>query len=379
MKNGFHITTDFLVRFIVKTALLGALCILAPLSVFWLTARQPHEGLASPLAAVLVAAAFIAPIALLIRNALGVINRFQEAGRPTPLPRHSVQMLHAYLDPFKALMDSTKDSVYLLGRDGRFLFVNKAHLDRMELQESDVIGSYYQDIHSPEEWKRTESVLNRVLRNNVIADEEYQSSRDGGYYLQTMAPVQDDKGRLSAVLVTSKDISERHQFEDRMKTWAMQDELTGLLNRRGFMLFADQQRSVARRLDRKLLLLFMDMDNLKTINDSLGHELGDAAIQEMAQVMNETFRKADILARVGGDEFVVLAFESTADYADALQARLLQTVLAHNAKKDRKYQVSMSVGAVIWDPTSADTIEDVLATADRLMYEQKMHKKRQKK
>jgi len=120
------------------------------------------------------------------------------------------------------------------------------------------------------------------------------------------------------------------------------------------------------------------MDNLKTINDTLGHELGDAAIQEMAQVMNETFRRADILARIGGDEFAVLAFETTTGYAETLQSRLLQTVLTHNARKDRKYNVSMSVGAVIWDPASAETIEDVLTIADKLMYEQKMQKKKKK-
>lgn len=364
--------------FVIKTALLGASCILAPLIVFWLTNRPPRQGLASPLSAVFAATAFAVPLALLIRTALTFMKRYEEATRPTPPPRHTIQMLNAYLDPFKALMDSTKDSVYLLSRDGRFLFANKTHLDRMGLTESDVIGRYYQDIHSAEEWTRTESVLNRVLRNNTPADEEYQNERDGGFYLQTMAPVEDDKGRLSAVLVTSKDISERHQFEDRMRTWAMQDELTGLLNRRGFLFFAQQQHSVAKRLGRKLLLLFMDMDNLKTINDKLGHELGDAAIQEMADVMRETFRTSDILARLGGDEFAVLAFESTTGYADALQTRLLRTVLAHNARKGRQFDVSMSVGAVIWDPESMESFEDVLATADKLMYEQKMLKKKPK-
>ncbi|NLI30774.1 MAG: GGDEF domain-containing protein [Nitrospiraceae bacterium] len=366
--------------FVIKTALLGAASVLAPLVVFRLTAHyQAQQGLVSLGISLLVASAFAIPVALLVRSTLAFVKQYQEAIKPPAPARHTIQMLDAYLDPFKALMDSTKDSVYLLGRDGRFLFVNKTHLDRMGLQEHEVVGRYYQDIHSPEEWIRTESVLNRVLRNNVVAEEEYQSSRDGGYYLQTMAPVQDDKGRLSAVLVTSKDISERHQFEDRMKTWAMQDELTGLLNRRGFLFFAEQQQSVARRLGRKLLLLFMDMDNLKTINDTLGHELGDAAIQEMAQVMNETFRKADILARIGGDEFAVLAFETTTGYAETLQSRLLQTVLTHNARKGRKFDVSMSVGAVIWDPASSETIEDVLTTADKLMYEQKMQKKGRKK
>lgn len=372
----YYPTPNTVMWFAIKIAALGALCIIAPLATFWLTTRPPHQGLASPLMSVLTAVAFFIPAVLLFRTVSAFIRKINEASKPVSPPRHTVQLLNAYLDPFKALMDSTKDSVYLLGRNGKFLFVNKAHLDRMGLEENEVVGRYYQDIHSPEEWIRTESILNRVLRNNTASEEEYQSVRDGGYYLQTMAPVEDDKGRLSAVLVTSKDISERHQLEDRMKTWAMQDELTGLLNRRGFLFFAEQQHSVAKRLGRKLLLLFMDMDNLKTINDKLGHDLGDAAIQEMAQVMNETFRKADILARLGGDEFAVLAFESTTDYVQTLQSRLLRTVLSHNAKPGRQYDVSMSTGAVIWDPASTETIEDVLATADKLMYEQKMEKKK---
>ncbi|HSW63957.1 MAG TPA: GGDEF domain-containing protein [Dissulfurispiraceae bacterium] len=357
---------------VTKTALLGACCVLAPLIVFRLAAGP---GLASPFAPVLVAIAFIIPCAMLISTSLATMKQLREASTPAPLPRHTIQLLNAYLDPFKALMDSTKDSVYLLGRDGRLLFVNQAHLDRMGLGEHQVVGRYYQDVHSDEEWAKMENALNRVLRSNSPMDEEYQSPRDGGYYLRSITPVKDDKGRLSAALVTSKDISERHQFEDRMRNWALQDELTGLLNRRGFLLFAEQQKSVAKRLCRRLLVLFMDMDNLKVINDTLGHEQGNAAIQEMAQVMNDTFRKADILARVGGDEFAVLAFESTTGYAEALQSRLLRTVLAHNAKKGRHFDLSMSVGAVIWDPASEQTIEDVLVIADKQMYEEKMQKK----
>ncbi len=356
----------------VNVALLGAFCVIAPLTVFLLAARL---GPASPLTAVLVSAAFFLPFAALVFYSIQAMKRYQAVGKAKPVPTHGVALLDAYLEPFRALMDSIKDSVYLLDRTGRFLFINKAHLERMGHSEVEVVGSHYQELHSPEEWTRTESVLNRVLRNNVPSDEEYQSQRDGGYYLQSMTPVEDDKGRLSAVLVITKDISERHQLEDRMRTWALYDELTGLLNRRGFLLVAEQQQAVARRLGRRLLLLFMDIDNLKTINDSLGHEHGDAVIREASQVMTETFRKADILARLGGDEFAVLAFESSTGYAVVLEARLLSNILAHNVREGRKYDISMSVGAVIWDSASTDTIEDVLAAADKLMYEQKMMKK----
>lgn len=357
---------------VVKIALLGAGCVMAPLISFWLTVGP---GLASPLAPVLIATAFIIPCILLINTSLAAIKQFQEASKPPPLPRHTIQLLNAYLDPFKALMDSTKDSVYLLDRVGKLLFVNQAHLDRLGLGEHQVVGRYYQEVHSAEEWAATEIALNRVLRSTLPMDEEYQSPRDGGYYLRSITPVQDDKGRFSAVLVASKDISERRHLEDRMRDWAQHDELTGLRNRRGFLVLAEQQISVARRLGRRLLVLFMDMDNLKTINDTLGHEQGNAAIQEIAQVLRETFRETDILARVGGDEFAVLAFESTAGYADALQSRLLRTVLDHNAKTGRCFDVALSVGAIIWDPTSEQTIEDVLAIADKQMYEAKMQKK----
>lgn len=361
-----------MIQVLVNTALLGACTVIAPITMYLFVAKP---GQTSPLTALLVSTAFFLPFAALLFYASGAMKKFQKIGTSRPQPRHGIPMLDAYLDPFRAFMDATNDSVYLLDRTGRFLFANKAYIERMGLAEADVVGCHYQEFHIPEEWQRTESILNRVLRNNTPSDEEYQSPRDGGFYLQSMTPVEDDKGRLSAVLVTTKDITERRQLEDRMRTWALQDELTGLLNRRGFMLFAEQQQSVAKRLGRRLLLLFLDMDNLKIINDSLGHEQGDAAIRETAQVISETFRKADILARVGGDEFAVLAFESTAGYAEALQARLLGTILSHNAQPGRKYDVAMSVGAVIWDPSSSESIEDVLTMADKLMYEQKLVKK----
>jgi diguanylate cyclase (GGDEF)-like protein/PAS domain S-box-containing protein len=365
--------------FICKIALLGAATITLPVIIFNLTARyQLHQGLIALIISSLVAVVFLVPLAWLIYSARVFIQHYEKLCLPPSSPRHTIQMLGAYIDPFKALMDSTKDSVYLLDRDGRFLFVNKTHLDRLGLQEDEVLGRYYQDLHTMEDWAHTELLLNRALRNNTVIEEDCQNRDDGGYYLRTLAPVEDDKGRLSAVLVTSKDISERHQFEDRMKAWAMQDELTGLLNRRGFLLFAQQQQSVAKRLDRRMLLIFADMDNLKMINDSFGHEYGDIAIRETAQILRDTFRKSDIIARLGGDEFVVLAFETTTGYAETLQERLLHTTQHHNAQNDRIFKISVSTGIVIWDPASADTIEDMLVTADKLMYEQKMKKKNKK-
>jgi diguanylate cyclase (GGDEF)-like protein len=115
-----------------------------------------------------------------------------------------------------------------------------------------------------------------------------------------------------------------------------------------------------------MLLLFMDLDGMKWINDTFGHEEGNQALREIAMILNATFRGSDIIARLGGDEFVVLSIESRIASAQTLSNRLQENLELHNAKGDRSFKLSISIGIVYYDPEFPCSIDELITKADRI-------------
>jgi len=168
---------------------------------------------------------------------------------------------------------------------------------------------------------------------------------------------------------------ERDRLVTELRALSLRDELTGLNNRRGFFFLAEQELKVARRTGRGCLLVFVDLDGMKQINDSNGHQEGDRALVGAAAILRETFRESDIIARLGGDEFTVLTIAAGEDSAAAVQERLRQAVTRHNARPDRSYALTLSCGVAQFDPTGAETLEDLLARADASLYEEKKNRR----
>jgi diguanylate cyclase (GGDEF)-like protein/PAS domain S-box-containing protein len=176
---------------------------------------------------------------------------------------------------------------------------------------------------------------------------------------------------LVGIVAVYTDITRRKRMEEALRASLLVDELTGLYNRRGFSTLGQQQLKMAHRTKSKMSLLFADFDELKRINDTLGHHEGDLALIEIANVLKEIFRESDIIARIGGDEFVVLVIETDGVSAETLTTRLQENLEVRNARGDRRYKLSLSVGIARYDPKHPCSIDELLARADRLMYEQK--------
>jgi len=168
----------------------------------------------------------------------------------------------------------------------------------------------------------------------------------------------------------------REEAEEAIRVLAITDELTGLHNRRGFLSLAEQQLKVAARNRRGMLLYFADLDGLKWINDTLGHEEGNKALMEAAAVLRETFRTSDILARLGGDEYAALALDTAEEYAAIFTERLQFLVDAKNREAGRKFKLSISIGGASYDPEKPCSLDELIFIADKLMYENKQDKKR---
>lgn len=159
---------------------------------------------------------------------------------------------------------------------------------------------------------------------------------------------------------------------DLLESLSLVDELTGLKNRRAFFALAEQEIKAARRDYRLLSLLFIDVNELKPINDRLGHAIGDQALRETAQVLAMTSRESDIVARLGGDEFVILARVSDQNSADALQHRLSENLAHSNSQTKSPFVLDLSIGMIVIDPASEEEdLATLLAKADAYMYQNK--------
>jgi len=168
---------------------------------------------------------------------------------------------------------------------------------------------------------------------------------------------------------------QRTRTEYKLRDLSLVDELTKAYNRRGFMALSEQQIKVAHRTKKDMSLFYADLDNLKSINDSFGHEAGDAALVEAVDILREAFRDSDIIARLGGDEFVVLAIDVGESKVASLTRRLRERVQARNARAGIAYPVSFSLGISRYDPDDPCTIHELLALADKRMYQDKTSKR----
>jgi two-component system cell cycle response regulator len=185
------------------------------------------------------------------------------------------------------------------------------------------------------------------------------------------------KGELDPRLLTRalRYAIERHRMQTVLQNESLTDELTRLHNRRGFMAMAGSHIKSAEHTHSPFALVFIDLDGMKHVNDTLGHVEGDRALVEAASLLGKCVRQSDIVARFGGDEFVLLHTTAENDWENSIRHRLQQQLDASNAQPGRRYRLSFSVGVVTADPARWLTLEDLVAEADALMYRHKQQKK----
>ncbi|MCD6595106.1 GGDEF domain-containing response regulator [bacterium] len=161
---------------------------------------------------------------------------------------------------------------------------------------------------------------------------------------------------------------ERQKMLAELKALSVVDELTGLYNRRGFLTLAQQQMEFADRNLREMLLFFIDFDGLKKINDNFGHNVGDIALMETANILKESFSRSDIISRIGGDEFAVLALEARTKSIEILIDRLQRNIEVYNKSLNYSFRISVSIGYSRYGPKKHYSIDELFAQADEMMY-----------
>lgn len=168
---------------------------------------------------------------------------------------------------------------------------------------------------------------------------------------------------------------ERHRLLSALRSLSLIDDLTGLYNRRGFSDLGEQYLKLAKRSGRGVTMVYLDLDRFKTINDSLGHHVGDRVLLKVGDILKATFRRSDIIARLGGDEFGVLALEASRESSEMLIERLRSSVVEFNQTSPEPYEISVSIGMARHEDGMHICLDELVTEADNAMYREK-HSKR---
>ena len=279
---------------------------------------------------------------------------------------------------YRYLVDYSQGLICTHDTDGIVITVNRAALLALGIEKSDVVGKNLRDLVAPE---------HRLEFDVYLREVTFHGESDGLLSLVSKAgkPV---IWRYNNVLVTetdkepyvlghAQDVTQLLEAQRALKNLSLTDDLTGLSNRRGFLTLAAQQMKLEEHegTARGLSLMFADMDGLKKINDMYGHEAGSEAIIEISKILKSSLRDADLIARWGGDEFVILTIGSNEENINLVVDRIEENLNNYNASHSKPYKLSCSIGVAPATLDGRKPIEEVIAEADKAMYEEKRRRK----
>ncbi|HEY7380735.1 MAG TPA: EAL domain-containing protein [Gaiella sp.] len=273
---------------------------------------------------------------------------------------------------FRSLVQNSQDLIAVLEPDLTVRYVTPSSAAMLGLEASEVVGSHFDRIVHPDEAAGVATLFrDEAGQGGSVQQEVRLRHRDGSWRVVEMAmsDLLEDPS-VHGLVVTAHDVTDRRVLEDQLTHQAFHDALTGLPNR---ALLADRAAHALQRAKRSpsdVALLFLDIDDFKTINDSLGHTAGDELLVEVAQRLRRTLREVDTAARLGGDEFAVLLEDTKGvEGADVVAERLLEAVARPIALGSTQVLMRASVGLVFGEP--GQTVGDLLRSADIAMYQAK--------
>jgi len=273
------------------------------------------------------------------------------------------------------ITETTTDLVVTITIDGRILYMNKAGRKIIGIGENEDISNLSISDYHPK-WA-SDLILNEgipdAIREGAWIGETAFFSRDGREipFSQVIIVHKNPDGTVRNLSTIGRDISERKRFETQIMYMANRDPLTNLLNRRRFHEDMEGWLAQTRRFGIKGAVLFLDLDNFKYINDSLGHQAGDKLLIAIADLLRERLRETDILARLGGDEFAIILPHADVNLAESVANQIRELVQYHTSvEKNYPPGITVSIGIAMF-PGHGDTVETLLSYADLAMYRAK--------
>src|ERR1043165_8560588 len=273
-----------------------------------------------------------------------------------------------------AAMKASMDVMAIIDHHGVCIYLNDAYAKTFGYSNPErLIGASWEMFYFEDELRHLkEQIMPAVWRDGSWRGEAMGLKLSGGTFPLEISISSVDGGGLVHVV---RDITERKKLEETLRNSSLKEDLTALFNRRVLLKQAAPYFDFARRQKETLLLLFIDLDGMKRINDEFGHNEGDNALINTATILNRTFRSSDIIASLGGDEFTVLVTDLHASKEEAI-ARLNENLKQYNATEKRGHKLAFSIGVATLEPERMTCFEELLEQADQAMYQQKRMKRR---
>jgi diguanylate cyclase (GGDEF)-like protein/PAS domain S-box-containing protein len=276
---------------------------------------------------------------------------------------------------YRTLVESSTDAILMLDQERNAVTCNQAFLDLFGYQKSGVEGQSIRIVHPSEESFRAYGKATYPLVDRVgsLREEWDLMRKDGTIFSAEIvtSPIRSLDGTTTGYICIIRDITERKRAEEELAYMATHDSLTGLPNR---TLFSDRLTmglTQARRSKKNLVVMLLDLDYFKDVNDTLGHSTGDQLLRAVGSRLSRLLRKGDTIARIGGDEFLLLLPELLqTEYATTLAQKILHSFREPFVLDDHQIHITTSIGIAIF-PDDGDNADALMKSADIAMYRAK--------
>jgi diguanylate cyclase (GGDEF)-like protein len=219
------------------------------------------------------------------------------------------------------------------------------------------------------------SLMIERIRNQSVELERQVIKRTKELSLANSQLVEEINKRTEAENKLRAILDELAEYNNQLRYQTIRDELTGLYNRRGFMRIGFEQYQNFKSKNKGFLMFYADVDGLKQINDKYGHNEGDIAIKSVGELLSKSFRDTDIIARIGGDEFTVIALGASPIDENTIMDRLNMNFNKYNKRVNKEYSLSVSMGSAYFNPSENTEFEMLMKLADEALYKEKQKKK----
>jgi diguanylate cyclase (GGDEF)-like protein/PAS domain S-box-containing protein len=285
--------------------------------------------------------------------------------------RRTEQQLQEAENLYQSIVELSPDAIVLSSLEGFILDFNEKALTLFNYPYKEAVqGLWIGSFVDPPEQPAMEVLLIDAIQKGERLNSEVTLIRaDNSTFLAEVSAklLGSISGEKPLLMILARDITDQKAAEDQLKTLSVTDPLTRLFNRRGLTIAAEQELRHTKRTSGVLTIIFMDLNGMKTINDTYGHNMGDSVLSSVAQVMRNTFRESDIIGRIGGDEFVVVALNATIDTVQPIIKRLRENLKYCNFP----FEITLACGAVEYDKNNDHSLYQLLKKADSEMYKDK--------
>jgi diguanylate cyclase (GGDEF)-like protein/PAS domain S-box-containing protein len=276
---------------------------------------------------------------------------------------------------YRTLVESSTDAILMLDRERNVITCNQAFLDLFGYEKNEIEGHSIRLIHPSEESFRAygKATYPLVERVGSLREEWDLMRKDGAIFSAEIvtSPIRSPDGITTGYICIIRDITKRKRAEEELAYMATHDSLTGLPNRTLFSDRLTMALTQARRSQKNLAAMLLDLDYFKDVNDTLGHSIGDQLLRAVGNRLSGLLRKGDTIARIGGDEFLLLLPElRQIDYATTLAEKILQAFREPFAFNDHQLHITTSIGIAIF-PDDGDNADALMKNADIAMYRAK--------